>query len=345
MYSYRYRYIFIFLLSAYSFLNILFTEGQRLFGKALNEIELLITISILVFFIWEGSRILNSQIGKVKFKRDFHPLLLLFILTVFYVLVLSSLASLVVTRIFDLQSFYSSFKLTFGFTFRVNLFLNCVNAIAFYINKSRETQLRAEELEKKNIEAQFEILRNQVSPHFLFNSLNVLASIVHENPDLASDFIERFSKVYRYILNNRDTKLIEVKEELDFLKSYLFLLQIRYPDNLILNIDVPEKYYTNLIPPATLQILIENAIKHNTISEKKPLKIELGNHFGNYLTVRNNMQPKSSDAESTQLGLKNIRERYKILTDQEVIVEKDESEFRVRVPLIKNEYENPDSRR
>jgi sensor histidine kinase YesM len=341
MFKLKYRYVFVLLLAVYSQLNILFTEGYKLFGVAIDGTYLFILILLIVLGVWEGNRLLDQFIVRMdNFLPRWHHLIKLFIGSLFIVLAVSTIIATTIYQLYALTSFWAEWKLTVGFAFRVNLFLNSVNAIVFYISMHRDAQLQTEELKKKNIEAQFEILRNQVNPHFLFNSLNVLSSLVHENPDLASDFIERLSKVYRYLLSNRNQKLVALKEEVSFLHSYLFLLSVRYPDNLRTNLEIPAEYLEKyFIPPATLQILIENVIKHNVVSHKKPLTIRISNKHGNYLTVSNNLQEKLSKTPSTSVGLSNIVERYRYLTRQEVIIEKNNNEFRVRIPLLQEESE------
>ncbi|MEM7548200.1 MAG: histidine kinase [Bacteroidota bacterium] len=336
MFNYKYRYFFIILLSIYSVLNILFTGGDRLVDMELPIPHLLILIFIVVTGIWEGNSLLMKLIGKNGyFLPNIHPLIKLFLGSVLIVFLISSILTYGIFKFYSLESFSTEFKLSLGFSFRVNLFLNCVNAIVFYINQHKNAQLETQELKKKNIEAQFEILKNQINPHFLFNSFNVLSSLVYENPELAGDFIERLSKVYRYILTHKEHKLVDLREEINFLKSYLFLLEVRYDKNLKTEIDLPEKYFDNYqIPPATLQILIENVIKHNIVSEKKKLNIKISNNFGTYLTVTNNLQLKTSKEESTSVGLANIQERFEFLTKDPVIIESNEGEFKVRLPLI-----------
>ncbi len=336
MFSYKYRYIFIALLSAYSLVNILFTGGDQLVNMELPVVHMLLLIFMVVAGIWEGNRILSQFLQKnTSFLPNIHPLIKLFLGSVLLVFLISVTLTYGIFRFYELKSFATEFKLSLGFSFRVNLFLNCVNAIIFYINQHKNAQLEAEELKKKNTEAQFEILKNQINPHFLFNSFNVLSSLVYENPDLAGDFIERLSKVYRYILTHKEKKLVDLREEINFLKSYLFLLEVRYDKNLKTEINLPESYFdTYQIPPATLQLLIENVIKHNIVSEKKKLCIKISNNYGTYLTVTNNLQLKTSKEESTSVGLTNIQERFEFLTDEPVIIESNHEEFKVRLPLI-----------
>ena len=197
----------------------------------------------------------------------------------------------------------------------------------------KESLVEKERLQKENVQSQLEILKNQVKPHFLFNSLNTLASIIPDEPEMAVDYVQKLSKVYRYILEIKDKKLISLEEELTCIKAYLFMLQIRFGDNLQVNIadDLPLNHH---IVPLSLQLLIENAVKHNITSNKRPLHIDIFQE-GNQLIIRNNLQLKEQAMPSTGTGLNNIRSRYHILTKQDIIIQKDETHFSVAIPLIR----------
>jgi two-component system, LytTR family, sensor kinase len=227
-------------------------------------------------------------------------------------------------------------KLLTAFGFRVNLFLNCVNAIVYYMDRLKKTQVEAEKLKKISIEAQFEALRNQINPHFLFNCFNVLSSLVYKDADTSAKFIAQLSNVYRYLLFNQDKKVILLKEELSFMDSYLYLLKIRFGENVIvdrrINVNV-DKFY---IAPATLQMLIENAIKHNVASKKNPLCISIITE-NEYITVINNLFEKEDKEQSTHIGLNNIQSRYNFLSDKNIIIDKNDFEFKVSIPLLEVE--------
>jgi PAS domain S-box-containing protein len=189
-------------------------------------------------------------------------------------------------------------------------------------------------LQKENLQSQFEVLRQQVNPHFLFNSLNVLTSLIKLEPDLAEKFTEHLSKVYRYVLENKDNDLVDLKTELDFLDAYLFLLNIRFMDKIQVNINIDKERTDLLILPLALQLLIENAIKHNAMSKKTPLCINLFIDENNYLNVVNNLQERESYITSTGVGLKNIEHRYLLLNCQHGIYQTDK-DFIAKVPLKK----------
>jgi two-component system, LytTR family, sensor kinase len=191
-----------------------------------------------------------------------------------------------------------------------------------------------EELKNQQIRTQFEVLQNQMSPHFLFNSLNTLTTLIAEDQKIAIDFTERLSEVYRYILQNKEKELVLLAEELEFVKAYIFLLQMRYPENLTVHFKVDEKYLEQSIAPLTMQMLVENAIKHNTISKAHPLHIEIYVDNGKSIIVKNNLQQKKVIDKSTKTGLKNIRKRYEYFGNHEVDVIVTANNFMVAVPLI-----------
>jgi LytS/YehU family sensor histidine kinase len=197
-----------------------------------------------------------------------------------------------------------------------------------------EVQLKAEQLEKENLLSQFSALKSQVNPHFLFNSLSILSSLVRKDPDLSEQFIDRLSRAYRYILEQRDTDVVPLRTELEFLQSYTFLLQTRFCQKFEVTVVVDdETKNTSRIPPLTLQILVENAVKHNRMSEKEPLQI-IVERDGDMLVVRNNFRPRGEEVNSTGVGLQNIINRYALLTDRPVWAGECEDEFVVRVPLL-----------
>ena len=188
-------------------------------------------------------------------------------------------------------------------------------------------------LQKENLQSQFDILKQQVNPHFLFNSLNVLTSLIKLEPDLAEKFSEQLSKVYRYVLENKDNELVDLHTELNFLDAYIFLLNIRFVDKLKVNINIPENRRGDLIIPMAMQLLIENAIKHNTMSKSNPLNINIFIDENDMLNIVNNLQERPSQLVSTGVGLKNIQNRYLLLNNTQPVFEKTETQFIAKVPL------------
>ena len=212
------------------------------------------------------------------------------------------------------------------------LVITLYEATSFYVQLQRTVAEKAE-LERQNVESQLEGLRNQVNPHFLFNSLNTLIYLIPEDSDKAVRFVQQLSKVYRYVLESRESKMIPLSDELDFLKSYIYLLKERFGDNLVVDIrNLEEKKETGIVP-LTLQMLFENAIKHNVISTGKPLCIEVFAENG-HLVVRNNLQKKNQVMDSTGVGLQNIKDRYRMLTDRDVEVITSQQYYTVVLPVI-----------
>ncbi len=203
----------------------------------------------------------------------------------------------------------------------------------FLLNKWRYSLAELEKFKKENAEYRFELLRSQLNPHFLFNSLNTLSSLVYENQESAGIFIRELSDVYRYILENRDKDLITLSMEIEFVSSYITLMKLRFGDNLIVEVDLDHLQKNFSIAPLTLQLLIENAIKHNVVSRKKPLHINLFLE-DDYLVVCNNIQPKVNKEYSSEMGLKNISNRYSYLSERKIEIIKTNEEFTVKIPLL-----------
>jgi len=205
----------------------------------------------------------------------------------------------------------------------------------YFMNELRKSVEEKERFKRESLYAQLDALKTQVNPHFLFNNLNTLSSIIPENPQQAVDFVQQLSKVYRHILEVKDEKVISLKDELDVLKAYAFLLKTRFGNNLDIDINVPDEKLQKKVVPLSLQILMENAIKHNIVSSDKPLKIVVY-AFNGKLVVSNNLQMKNQVNESTGIGLDNIRNRYKLLGNRQVEVTENELNFTVSIPLIEN---------
>jgi len=203
----------------------------------------------------------------------------------------------------------------------------------FMFYRWKNTLLEAEKLRRETVESQLQGLRAQVNPHFLFNSLNTLSYIIPEHPDKAITFVQKLSKVYRYVLETRDEKLISLEEELRFLDSYNFLLKERFGQNLHIYVDVPSEFLAARLAPLSLQILFENCIQHNIISEEEPLYIELFVE-DHKLVVRNNLQLKRQHYRSTGMGLPNVKSRYAYFTQEKVSISEEGGYFTVKLPLL-----------
>src|SRR5690606_8485399 len=203
----------------------------------------------------------------------------------------------------------------------------------FHLYKSRqETKVKEQKVLAGAATAQFDALKSQLDPHFLFNSLNVLNSLIEENPESAQKFTTLLSKVYRYVLEQKSKELVSVEEELDYAKIYMTLVRMRFENSIIFEVAQGIDFKANVVP-CSLQLLLENAIKHNQITQDSPLTITISQQ-GNYLVVTNNFKPKNVIKHSTGVGLVNIKQRYALLTERKVEVVKTETNFSVRIPLL-----------
>ena len=217
--------------------------------------------------------------------------------------------------------------------------LSCIlitaELIYLYVKAREKSVKKVERLQQEKIQFQFETLRNQVNPHFLFNSFNTLISIIEDDPKMAVEYVEQLSDFFRNIVNYRDKDIIAVKEELELLKTYLFLQQKRFGNSLSLNINLSDQEKAqNFIPPLTMQLLAENAIKHNAVSKETPLAIDIFMK-DERLIVQNNINAKFSQAAGAGMGLQNIVNRYTLLSNQNVIIDNGDQFFRVSLPLLK----------
>lgn len=196
----------------------------------------------------------------------------------------------------------------------------------------KQAAVNEEKLKREKLAVEYEALKNQVNPHFLFNSLTALSSLVYKDQQKAVTFIREFSNVFRYVLESREKEVVDIATEKKLLESVSYLNRIRYEDSLQIKINLSDATDKYIIPMA-LQMLLENAIKHNSISVNKPLKVEIVEEDG-YVIVKNNLQPKKSGIVSNKIGLENIKSRYKYLSDKDVLVEISNEEFIVKIPVL-----------
>lgn len=230
---------------------------------------------------------------------------------------------------------------TFGRSIHAITLVTAISIFYFLISKRSNYNLqqllvRTEKMEKENALARFSALKNQVSPHFLFNSLSILSSLVHIDPSLSEKFIDQLSKSYRYILEQKDKDSISLNTELDFIRSYAFLLKIRFEEKFDLQIDIKEgEASIHYIAPLTLQLLVENAVKHNKMSKSLPLIVTIQKK-GDFLLVENPIQKLENQpiSYSAGIGLSNIVNRYRLLTETPVEISQQDQVFRLKIPLL-----------
>lgn len=213
------------------------------------------------------------------------------------------------------------------------IIISLIYESVYFFEEWKKNIQQTESLARINIQSQFEALKKQLDPHFLFNSLNTLAALIDEENEPAQQYLERLSDVYRYVLETRGKTTVSLNEELEFLESYLYLNKVRFRDNLQIEQQLSEAYRLKHIPALSLQLLVENAIKHNVVSREHPLVIRIFEQEGT-LVVENNKQMKSSIGHSTKIGLQNIIHRYELLTSQPIEVINNDQLFSVRLPLL-----------
>jgi hypothetical protein len=256
-----------------------------------------------------------------------------FVISVFAIFLLRIVEDVLIEderfEVFIQNETMANYVVTIIITFFVTLAFHAV----FFYKAYQENKVKQQKIIAGNASAQFESLKNQIDPHFLFNSLNVLSSLIEENPIAAQKFTTSLSKVYRYVLEQKDKELVSVTEELTFAKTYMNLLLMRFENSI--TFEIPENIENDeaKVVPLSLQLLLENCIKHNVVSETKPLHIKISIENG-ALVVSNNLQKKDVLSSRKGVGLENIVNRYGILTNRKVLVEENENEFKISIPIL-----------
>jgi putative flippase GtrA len=214
------------------------------------------------------------------------------------------------------------------------LVIGCVLIIRLIFQK-QTISLENEALRREALQSQFESLKNQLSPHFLFNSLTALKILIIEAPDTAQNYVNSLSRALRYTLKSNEKQLVTLKEEMEFMRSYLFLIKLRFGENLSINTNIDVDLLSYNIPPLTIQTLVENAIKHNEISKRNPLNITILTTVDESLIIMNDIHEKVTGEEGTGIGLSNLSKQYQLLIGREINIRKENNKFSVEVPLIR----------
>lgn len=294
------------------------------------------------FTLGLGNGILNEFLNKKwdwvteTNSRVWAGVIATFIYTVIAVLIIHYVQYILIFG-YKFEDFFKGFLIwvhLFAIVFSLGVAV-FFHAKGFMINwkKAMTKESTQQQIVAKTETAKFESLKNQLDPHFLFNSLNVLTSLIGENPNQAEKFTTKLSKVYRYVLEQRNKDLVPITEELNFAKTYMQLLGMRFEDAVKFNI--PDLVSNNdlKIVPLSLQLLLENAVKHNVVSSSKPLEISIYEE-DNYLIIENNINPKEAIGKSTKVGLQNIADRYGLITQKGVKIENNNKTFKVSLPLL-----------
>jgi two-component system, LytTR family, sensor kinase len=297
----------------------------------------LVFIAILIFILWQGNLLIDKYLNK-NYSWVINPKKRLQI---------QSAISVVFTSLILFVFMYTLHQIRFGDgriinrkmiqLFPISLCLT-FSVLAIHIGKQflealKNSLLEIEKHKTESVNAQLQNLKNQLNPHFLFNNLSVLTSLVYKNQDKAVNFINELAKVYRYVLDTKNTELVSLQDELDFLTHYIYLQKIRFEDSILFEIKIEESKKSSYLLPMCLQMLVENAIQHNESSKANPLQVFIYTE-NNSLVIENPIKLRSNVPDSTKTGLKNIEKRYSFFTDEKVIIYNNGKRFKVILPLI-----------
>ncbi len=307
----------------------------------INNTTLFYYFSAFTLFMvtWETNDWLIRRKGKRKQQNDLIFNIKIFLLT--QLVVLAVAATIYYLGIFEFNSVcgiyaenpWSLFKIDMLRAFGLGTVFSLFNQFYWVVKDKKNLEVSMLELKKEIMTSRYQSLKSQISPHFLFNSLNTLTSLMYEDRDLASDFVSRLASCYRYILDNREKDLIALEKELQFLDSFIFMMKVRHDSAILISTDIDKSKSQFYIPTLTIQMLVENALKHNYYSKEIPIAINIRTE-NNYLIIENNLRKRPDSQESTGLGLANIKKRYDFYTVEPVIIKENHKYFRVRIPLI-----------
>lgn len=313
-------------------------------GRLFSDVKLWLFSFPLIFLFgigsWRGHTLIGNYI-KNRFPELKHTRKRLLILG----LCLIPFMSLSVMVIFFFYDYFHLFGYTLNSTdlklgllvgFCVNLIFETLYEAEFVLEKYKESAEERQNMQQLSMHHEFDTLKNQVNPHFLFNCFNTLSSLISEDKKKAEKFLNELSKVYRYLLRNNEDGLSTVENEIKFIRSYYQLLQTRHGEAVQLQIEIDKRYDNYLLPSLSLQLLVENVVKHNVLSKNMPLVIDIFSTAGNKLVVNNNLQRRSVKAPSNKVGLDNIKAKYELLKQPGFQVMEDGKNFTVVLPLIWN---------
>lgn len=319
-------------------LFVFFTNEKTLENYFLN----ILIAGLYSFTISIGNGVVNDYLNKkYSWVEDTRKRTILGIISTILINVLlvffCNYVNYILFQKYDAAKFFTGWMgfsnwLSINIALLISAILHAKGFIEAWKNSTKQEVVQ-QKLIAKSANAQFESLKNQLDPHFLFNSLNVLSSLIDENPEQAQRFTSSMSKIYRYVLEQKDKELVTVEEEINFAKTYCNLLKTRFEDSVSFDFKVNEKDLKSYVVPLSLQLLLENCIKHNFATSAKPLHIQVYSDNGN-LFIENNLQQREQVKESAGIGLSNIVQRYSLLTKQNVFIEKSATFFKVKIPIL-----------
>ncbi|MFT2009830.1 sensor histidine kinase [Pontibacter sp. 13R65] len=307
-------------------------------GEGLEYVAALLWIVVVLALLWIGNRAIHNWLD-LSFPWTQQPLRRFFIQllgSVLYSLACINAAYfLLKTLLLGMAPVLEQVLVLnlYGLLFIIPVF--SLNFGLYFMARWKEAFIQTEKLREENLRTQFESLKTHIDPHFLFNNLNVLSSLIDKDPEDAHQFLDKFSDVYRYVLQHRDEELVELETELNFIHAYSFLFQRRLNRQLRISVTAPPASKTFYLPPLSVQMLVENAIKHNKATVSKPLSISIFIENEDWLVVQNTFQPKLKEPSNLKkIGLENIRKRFEYFSERAVKVEQNEQLFTVKLPLL-----------
>lgn len=312
--------------------------------KTMENFLLTALISMMYSFVLGvGNGVINDFLNKkipwseATTKRAFISIVSILIANIILVYFCNYMNFVVFQKTATTEEYFSGkYNFINWFTINIALLISAfLHAKSFMdeLKKTSRKEVVEQKLIAKSANAQFESLKNQLDPHFLFNSLNVLSALIDENPIQAQKFTASMSKIYRYVLEQKDKELVTVEDELEFAKTYCELLKTRFENSVDFEFNVDEEYFKKFVVPLSLQLLLENCIKHNLATSSKPLLIKIFVE-NDALCIENNLQIREQIKESAGIGLANIVQRYSLLTKKNVFVEKSDDYFKVKLPML-----------
>jgi two-component system LytT family sensor kinase len=309
-------------------LYITYSEGGQFAGKYLQVTLSTVVISLVVFQV-------DSLLNRfISWRNNF----LLRFFTGFLVNTVVSVGIVVVAAVYLIKANTES-TLKVSILFVIAIFIYEIFYGWFYSYRYYAiTQVEGIRSERWQLELQFESLKNQISPHYLFNCLNTISSLLYKDSHMAEEFIRRMADTFKYVLSNQKQQLVTVRQEIEFVKAYYYLLQVRYEHHLKLEINLPKTVLDTSIPPLTLQILVENAVKHNQISKEQPLLVYISAPDSTRITVISTKTTSIKPSHSFKIGLDNIRNRYEFFSSEKIVI-KDTDRFTVQLPVLKQQKE------
>ena len=298
-----------------------------------------VTVSVIslveIIVLWEFMLFTGTVLEKKLpvLMHNYKRIALQTLLTYGLSAITGSLFFLIIDQLFRVNYLPEMKAIVHLLYFMLVIVMNLIYFGIIYIFNWKNDLIRLANAQRAEVLVKYDVLRNQLNPHFLFNALTSVNSLIHEHPDLAADFLQQLSKVYRYVLQNKEKETVSVSTELAFIKNYMGLLKTRFGEAIEFSIDVNEDTKEKEIVPVTLQILIENAVKHNIASTANPLKISITEN-DLFLTVQNNINRKSSVESSNHQGMGNLRSLYQYLTSKPIEIIEHDKIYRVKIPLI-----------